>query len=564
MVAYCRYVKTFNGKHKCRKGVAKPCCMGKSQYDVREHKGEVNMRKGLQVAGACLIVTSTLSGAFAQFGIPGEVIAVQGGPAFALPGERFTFLGNATISQNGVVGFYGTTAIGSASGLKGVFKWDAGVGSRIVQQGQPFAGLPMYTYHDFRSPIIDNQGGFTFIAANSPGDFGGLVTGTAGQLSLAAFSGADPNPTPSYLKVSEVIDFRYTRMGRIAIQDAASDQRLWTGTLGNFQLVASNNVQAPGYPSGTIMAGVGSSRVSESGKMTAIANIRGNGYLGERVMLSASPASTSIAVGPGRPTPGLAGAFDQAGEPASLNGAGVLAFVAPYREVSGGSQQLGIWVGHEHELQPAVITGAQVPGLPTGCAFDYLTAAVVNHRGSVLFGGSVTGPGGAAYTGSWIYREGVPRPVLQRGNAVVNMPEGTWLESSSGSFAFNDLDQLAMVGMVTMPGGELRQAILALDPTLGLRAFAAEGFAYQIAPGDSRIVSSISAYPTGFGSRTTTGDDGLGTFLNDRGEMVFTLQFTDGSAATIVCQVPSPGAMLFPLGLIALVGRSRPQPVDLV
>jgi hypothetical protein len=90
------------------------------------------------------------------------------------------------------------------------------------------------------------------------------------------------------------------------------------------------------------------------------------------------------------------------------------------------------------------------------------------------------------------------------------------------------------------------------DPASGLHLIAREGRLFEVAPGDLRTVSTIL-----FAGNAGTGD-GRPIGINNAGEVVFRLTFTDGSSGIFLTGVPEPAALLTLLGAF-LILRRRPH-----
>jgi len=88
-----------------------------------------------------------------------------------------------------------------------------------------------------------------------------------------------------------------------------------------------------------------------------------------------------------------------------------------------------------------------------------------------------------------------------------------------------------------------REAIFFASSDRGLEMVVREGDEIELAPGDRRVVSSVS--------------EGISRYqspLSDGREILMWLQFTDGSSALVAASVPEPGTgALVLMGLIALV-----------
>lgn len=510
-----------------------------------------------------------ISAAHGQLAFPGQAVAVTGRPVYGSTTEAFYSLSTPTISSTGIVGFGGQTIVNSTF-RPALFRWHAGQGSVLARAGDPYANHPLLQYQSFGTPIVDDAGRFVFHSNSNASGISGYIHGAPGQFSVAVLAGTDPNPNPSpgYLRVGgngSLGSPLHTRSGTLAFQSGSGQaSRTWSGTPGNFQMVADYPSPAPGYPAGTQINGAGASRVDDAGRVFSMGTLTGAGMNGERALVLAGPQGRSIPVGPGRTMPGIPVPLLAASRPGSTNGSGRIGFEALFQE-PGGPLRRGAWTGQEGAYQLVALTHTQAPGMPAGTEFVDLDTPRLNHAGDSVFRGYTPGPGPVSRVGLWVASGGTTSLAVGYGMPVVNMPAGSSFVSLDGNssanvgVAFNDLRQIALTGTITIPGGPNRAALLVDDPILGLQALAITGLPYQLAPGDSRIVQDILTHSDGTTGTLgiQSGDDGFGTFLNDSGGLVYGLVFTDGSQATIVTQVPAPGTGVIGLTMLAFVRRRR-------
>lgn len=169
---------------------------------------------------------------------------------------------------------------------------------------------------------------------------------------------------------------------------------------------------------------------------------------------------------------------------------------------------------------------------------------------------------------STVYRMGDAAPAYSgaSGNPALNQNTGTVLFSGTPSnIAMNSSGQMAFVaglggtGIVQGAIGN-NSALFAVDWNGDIFLVAQKHMLFQVAPGDMRIVSS-----SGIGSVIGSGgQDGRGASLDDNGNLVFWLQFTDvivdpslggggdvvTSSGVFVFHIPAPGSA----GLLAIGG----------
>ncbi|MCE2966462.1 MAG: choice-of-anchor tandem repeat NxxGxxAF-containing protein [Phycisphaerales bacterium] len=123
---------------------------------------------------------------------------------------------------------------------------------------------------------------------------------------------------------------------------------------------------------------------------------------------------------------------------------------------------------------------------------------------------------------------------------------GTFAAFNASQRAINARGQVAFMATLNVAGAVTTSNDLGLfcsDATGALHLVAREGSLFQVAPGDWRTVQDIVFSRASVGNQPTGGEDGRGLVLNDRGDVVFNLTFTDGTSGVFVANVPGPGAV---------------------
>lgn len=148
------------------------------------------------------------------------------------------------------------------------------------------------------------------------------------------------------------------------------------------------------------------------------------------------------------------------------------------------------------------------------------------------------------------------------GSSVANLPAGTTFlgldNFNSPDIAFNGRDQVAMIAQLNTPGRAAYNALIATDLDGLLVCIAAEGVAFEVSPGDVRVVQSIGVYGTNNSPiEILNGEDGFGTYFNDAGLLTYRLGFTNGSFGNFVTLVPAPGSWMIPVLGCFVLGRRR-------
>src|SRR5262249_37763669 len=109
---------------------------------------------------------------------------------------------------------------------------------------------------------------------------------------------------------------------------------------------------------------------------------------------------------------------------------------------------------------------------------------------------------------------------------------------SPSNIQLNDLGQIAFSTSLTGAGvsGGLGNgsALFAADTDGVLQLVARTSNSFEVAPGDIRTITGIG------GLATSGGQDGHLVNLNDQGQLVFELDFSDGSSGVFTAAIPEP------------------------
>ncbi|HZN67085.1 MAG TPA: choice-of-anchor tandem repeat NxxGxxAF-containing protein [Tepidisphaeraceae bacterium] len=267
----------------------------------------------------------------------------------------------------------------------------------------------------------------------------------------------------------------------------------------------------------------------------------------------------------GAASPGLpAGhAFDLVLD-ASQNDAGGFAFIASARSDTPESYTWGLWAGRPGELRLLARDGQPAPGLPAGLRFervlfdiDSTTRVPIGAAGHVTFWAALEDEAGAYQgTSAWLaLPDGGTALLARRGDPVTTpLPGGGTAQLTVGRIEHdamwvNGAGQVVLFAETLAPGEEFApDSLLAAGPGGALHLIARPGLPFEVAPGDVRTVSDVSA-GTGGG---TGGQDGLPSPFNDAGQFVYRLSFTDGTSGLFLTTVPEPGTAGV-VGLLAAV-----------
>lgn len=186
--------------------------------------------------------------------------------------------------------------------------------------------------------------------------------------------------------------------------------------------------------------------------------------------------------------------------------------------------------------------GQQAPGAaantwfaPANGMISPFEHVIVGNSGRMAFYATVLGPPPADTIGQrWMFA-GFPDDlkVVAGGAAQPSgLPQGVTLNSVD-RIAMNERGDIACQGVLKGPGVGTDTGVLVARPlNQGPYVIARQGQAFEVAPGDSRIVNTL-AMEWSF----STGADGRHIVLNDRRELAFRLTFRDGTSGVFVATV---------------------------
>jgi len=165
--------------------------------------------------------------------------------------------------------------------------------------------------------------------------------------------------------------------------------------------------------------------------------------------------------------------------------------------------------------------------------------------------GSITDSGLIAYNaftssasiGIWWDRNGGFERIVATGDGVQGLP-GSWTLEIPIQLRFRDPGYLLFSSSI-LTGGPNQMGVFLVDPDGDVHLVAATSLAYEVRPGDFRIVGNIVR----------------SSQLGDQGQTVCVLEFTDGSEALIVARPAAPtgtGPPGFPDGGPVLSAHPNP------
>lgn len=199
------------------------------------------------------------------------------------------------------------------------------------------------------------------------------------------------------------------------------------------------------------------------------------------------------------------------------------------------SNDSALWSIDEKGLTLIMREGDQAPMMPVGVTFTSNAAArLMTDSDQVVFAVELTGPG-IDDTNGWALFAGSPeslRLVAQQGQEAPGTTDG--VRFGSPSFSFLQQNRFGQVAFTSqLVGGGIHDGVWAEDGSGVLRLIARAGDQLEVMPGEFRMIREVN---------TEAGNSGF----NDRGELLFTARFIDGTSGLFIANVgvvPEPATL---------------------
>jgi len=540
---------------------------------VLNNAGEVAFQAQMQL-GLGGVIYADASGVWAGSPDQLRLVARSGQYAPGTPqGTNFRNMQSVLINDSGVVAFEGwlgprflpprivgdTTASGQSTALDtsndfGIWVENAGTLRLVLREGNEVTvGNSNFAFLNFGSTfenasndsgphlVLSNAGQVAFVAEMASGDptapcRSAIVVGDANSIALPAIEGAGApglnGEIFNNLSFTPVIN----QSGDIAFgaglssAPGISDGGILTIKRGMLELVTRNRdlIADPIGGAAFIPYSLRTPVMNRGGDVAFLA--RGSDLLSaicaERngiLQVIAREGSTS-----GKPL-GVA-MFQKLGPPV-INDAGTVAFRASSlngAEAWAAPNDSGIWLFTSDGLKLFVREGDQAPGTSEGTVFDDFIIA-------------------GSYGNGYLTRNNWVDPIV----------------NARGQVAF----LASLRGVSDDSPGTI--GLWASDPRGELQLIAREGDLMEATPGDFRMIDQLEAFTSipgyaGYGSGIgrTGNSDGRPSIFNDRGQIVFSATFTDGSSGIFISNVaavpePSTIALMVICICLRMVHRGR-------
>lgn len=460
-----------------------------------------------------------------------RVVISGSGPAISHGGHRFTlpFSTWTQVGEGGVVGFLGTEDISasqppSPAPVLQDSLWGGTLDAdhRVAVQGQSVAGLPAgrtLTNVRGRGDMVMSPSGTVAFTGGTVGtsltEIGLFVARPEGVTLLARPMGSAEGLGLPGRTILGVGSPSINRAGNVAVvaRDNTGSTLISYGAPGAMQVLALTNQPVAGLPAGTRLTQIQSFDLSES----------------------ASAWTTRV----------------------GLNNAGKVAFRGTLF-ATGGSPTDAMLTADSAGVSVLAQRGMSAPGAPAGSVFQSFgigsfPTSVIGGGGHVVFA-ATAGTSTPFVNGLWIGTGSTDlrsigifnSPTSGNANAIFRTSD---LVRVHRTMALNERGQCMFVAGADFGSGENLTTLFAYDPIEGLNPIVYTGATLTV-DGSPLIVSSFHVPGMLFNNQDPAGQtgsgnqDGVRTYLNDLGQGVVTVSFTDGSTRVMTFTIPEPHAAM--------------------
>lgn len=518
----------------------------------------------------------------------------------------FTFLGSANpaLNNNGQAIFRADTTLIANSGNPGsaaLWVYSGGVNNPLVAQGDAAPGGGTYT-GGFNSPIINDSAGTgwrdsTIALYSNNGSSGKVMkNGDAAVGTGGGVWSSISNPSPTFNGAGQTAFVASMPSNASATppivftSGIANSSGLWAGAPGSVALVVRQN---DGITTGSTSDPVRFGSLStpfgfnDNSKLLFRAALQGTVTTGaasgndQAIFSNRNGGSTfEMIARRGDAVPGLeAGAqYRNIDASSAINNAGKIAFVTTIRGGNAGTSgsNYAVMTDTAGSLAAYCRTGTTT-GMPiAGATWNgFYSDTVINKVGTVAFKGNISGPGITSGTNDTaifkISNSGAitmgPRQGDAVSNAISTVSGETVLLGGAGfqgGFSMNSLGQVAFTSGLrsvksdgsagTGVNGAIGNniALLATDVDGTICMIAQKNTAFQVAPGDIRIVSALGGFSV------NGGESGAQLSFSNNGDLIYSLSFADGTSGVFLTHIPAPGAAgLMGMGGLLVARRRR-------
>lgn len=533
---------------------------------------------GKYMSRACICLFVMQFAAFslrAQAGITHRVLAVSGQQAPGTPdGVVFdTLYFSSRINASGQVVFTGTLAGPQVTGSNNTGMWSVRNGNTdlLVRTGDPAPNGPVgATIIDFDSPFLNKAGHTSFLAFIANGPNRAIYSHNGTSFELAARRD-DPAPGMGPGVTFSSFDEHEVRGGanHLAFKAGTSSNvsGIWAYHSGTLTPVLRRTDPVPDTPAGTAFQFYDVPVINNLGHTAFTSTITGGGVetWNNNGLWVYRDGVTRLAI---RKGDSLSGIIPVVGSVLmgtirgpSINDAGSLLFSGDIERPLLGIDYRALWLKTDAGLSLVAQEDGHAPGI-TGAVFtafnnynDY--GPQLNSSNQVAFLADYKDSDGAdpSNKGIWLYDSGSTQLIAYTDGVAPGLEQEARFTSVSQPF-MNGKGHIVFEASYAFTGsdGTSGRGIWASNPDGQLQLLIEIGDLVDVDDDPNneewKTIASIGINTR----RTGGGEDGRAIKLNDRGELVYRVTFTDGSSGIMVSTIPEPAglavAILMPVMLL--------------
>jgi len=522
---------------------------------------------------------AVLQDQFQKIVLTGDLVPSEG-PGLSIADFAYPVINNnGDVVFGGVLSGPGTTRDNNNA----IFIGGSGPTRVMIRQGAQAADAQPRTTHRTINhiQILNNAGttGFgSFLTGNvNPGNDTALyLINRSGATELVREGDALPGEGPGYIVsgLNPYENLAYNHTGQSVFVGeffggSTGGSAVYTGTPGNIQVVAREGAQAPGGSPDLrfgAMNFIRNSNINNHGQIAFLSNLTGReaDSSNDRGIYYYDTVSDILAEvarkGEQAPYATAGVTFLNIGSHAISDSGRVLYGALLAGPGVDATNDFAFYLAGPTSVSEIARTGDQALGVGPGIVYSELNKPVVNASEQAAFLAMLTGPGVDSSNESVIILTGLsgPSQIVRGGMSVPDAGPGVVFSRLSNP-ALNDSGQVVFTATLAGVGVDSTNdtAIYATDRNGDLVEIVRSGQTIDVNDDplidDSRVVASIDSFIPG------NLNSGIGSGLNDTGQVVFTVEFTDQSRGTFISNratVPEPGVGMF-IGLSACLMMRR-------
>lgn len=342
---------------------------------------------------------------------------------------------------------------------------------------------------------------------------------------------------------------------------------IWSNRGGALAPIVLTGHDAPDYSPGATITGIADPQTSFEPRINGLGNVAFSASIsgpgidpGERAVYVETQGSFHAVARTSTPVPGSdpTTRFQKYADP-SLNNQGIVTFSATLSGLTvTPSNDVGIWSTSGGTLHKVAREGDAAPGTSPGVVFSSITpVSQISGDDRVLVHGKLSGPGIDATrdSGLWMEQSGILEMVFQAGMQAPGLSPGMLLTTPSNpsvGYAMNSLGYLVFRSRFgSIDGTVTGDAIFMADPNGNLDAVAWTGQSVEVLPGVFKTINSLTVFDIG---ESTGGEDGA-RVLNNVGQLITPVGYTDGTKGILIATIPEPATAGFALIGVSLLRR---------